>query len=119
MDNKEKIDTEKTDIKDDAKKAEAISDKEQHDYKVDAEKHTDDRKKTIKDDAEKSERLNDDEKKDYQALDKDYSETDKRYPSRDEFDTLRKRMDDIEAKYGPKENKDDDLIIDLDRKDDR
>lgn len=116
MDNKEKLDT---DIKQDAEKAEAISDKEQHDYKVDTEKHTDDREKTIKDDAEKSERLNDDEKKDYQELKQDYSETDKRYPSRDEFDTLRKRMDDIEAKYGVKENKDDDLIIDLDRKDDK
>ena len=116
MDNKAKIDT---DIKDDAEKAEAISDKEKKDYKIDAEKHTDDREKTIKDDAEKSERLNDEEKKDYKALDKDYSDTDKRYPSRDEFDTLRKRMDDIEKKYGAQPNKDDDLIIDLDRKDDR
>ena len=59
MDNKEKIET---DIKDAAEKAEKVSKEEDKDYKVDAQKHTEDREKTIKDDAEKSERLNDEEK---------------------------------------------------------
>ena len=98
MDTQEKIDAEKTDIKKDAEKAEKISDDEKKDYKVDAEKNTDDREKTIKDDAEKSERLNDEEAKDYKALKQDYSDLDKRYPSRDEYNSLVSRLDALEKK---------------------
>ena len=112
MDNKEKIET---DIKDDAEKAEKVSKEEDKDYKVDAEKHTDDREKTIKDDAEKSEQLNDAEKKDYNKID-DFSKTDGRYVKREEYESLAKRMDDLESKYGGEKEKDpyDGLVIDLD-----
>lgn len=109
MDKQEKIDAEKTDIKDDAEKAEKVSKEEDKDYSKD----TDDREKTIKDDAEKSERLNDDEKKDYEAIKKDYSDTDKRYVSRDEYSSLVKRMDELENKYKPSHDVNDDYKIDI------
>ena len=103
----------KSDIKDDAEKAEKVSKEEDHDYKVDASKDTDDREKTIKDDAEKSERLNDEEKKDYAELKKDYSDTDNRYVSRDEYSSLVKRMDELENKYKPSHDVNDDYKIDI------
>lgn len=113
MDKQEKIDAEKTDIKDDAEKAEQVSKEEDKDYSKDASKDTNDREKTIKDDAEKSERLNDDEKKDYEAIKKDYSDTDSRYVSRDEYSSLVKRMDELENKYKPSHDVNDDYKIDI------